>query len=307
MEKPDYSIIVPVFNNANSLPELLERLTHTLQNTDRPFELIFVDDGSQDHSWHILQQLKQQSTIDLRLIRLNKNFGQHNATFCGMTEARGETLITIDADLQIPPESISDLIKKQQQNDVDLVYGQLIKKQHSTIRNVGSSALKKGSGYLHARQSHGSSFRLINRKLANAVLSHQHNFIYLDEIFNWHTHRIAYVQVPHEKRKSGPSGYNSRKLINLFSNILIYYTAVPLKWMVYGGLTTSVFSFVFGLVFILRKLYYNVPLGYTSLIVTILFSTSLILFSLGIIGEYIRRIYLIENKKPPYSIKEIIQ
>ena len=128
----------------------------------------------------------------------------------------------------------------------------------------------------------------------------------VDELLLWYTNNINFKQVEHHKRKEKKSGYSFTKLFKLAVNITIYYTAVPLKIMIYGGFISSLISFFFGIYFIARKIIFNVPLGYTSIIVAILFSTSIILFSLGIIGEYLSRIYMVQNKKPPYSIKKIL-
>ncbi|MCF8338486.1 MAG: hypothetical protein K9I74_10955, partial [Bacteroidales bacterium] len=118
---------------------------------------------------------------------------------------------------------------------------------------------------------------------------------------------IAFVEVEHHARKHNKSGYSHGKLLKLFFNVTVYYTAIPLKVMTYLGLISSVISFGFAIRFIIRKLFFDVPLGYTSIIVTILFAAGLILLSLGIIGEYLNRIYIVQNKKPPYSIKKVLK
>jgi hypothetical protein len=135
---------------------------------------------------------------------------------------------------------------------------------------------------------------------------HQQNFIFIDEILNWHTDYMRYTVVEHHKRKHKRSGYSSRKIWAMVGNIVYYYSTAPLKLMVYGGMISSVVFFLISLYFIYRKIVHNVPLGYTSLIVAILFSTSLILLSLGVIGEYLSRIYMVQNKKPIFSVKKIL-
>jgi hypothetical protein len=122
----------------------------------------------------------------------------------------------------------------------------------------------------------------------------------------WYTDDLAFTEVKHLPRKYDQSGYSITRLFKLFANLVLYYTMVPLKLLVYGGFIISLVTFVFGSYFIIKKMVFNVPLGYTSLIVTILFSTSIILFSLGVLGEYLSRIYQVQNRKPPYSIKKIL-
>jgi hypothetical protein len=147
----------------------------------------------------------------------------------------------------------------------------------------------------------------VTRELAGSVTGHHQSFMFLDELFLWYARDISFVDVKHEKRKYNRSGYTSLRLFRLFANIILYYSNVPLRIMVYTGLIVSSITFLIGLLFIIKKVFFNTPiLGYTSLIVTMMFSTGLIIFSLGIIGEYLSRIYLVQSKKPPYTIKKII-
>ena len=301
-----YSVVVPVFNSEPSLVELFTGLKSVFDAQQVSFEVIFVEDCSQDNSWEKISALKEQFPEDITAIRLSRNFGQHNATFCGFGFAKGSFIITIDDDLQTPPAEIIKLIEKQKSSEADLVYGFYGKKNHSRIRNFGSQSLKTSARVLHDSPGEGSSFRLLTSELAKKIMHHQQNFIFLDEMLLWYTTDIAFVEVVHMPRKYKQSGYSFTKLFKLFANLVLYYTMVPLKILVYGGFIISFISMFFGLYFIIKKMVYNVPLGYTSLIVTILFSTSIILFSLGVLGEYLSRIYQVQNRKPTYSIKKII-
>lgn len=305
--KIDYSVVIPVYNSEKSLEELCSGIISVFKKSEKNIEIIFVDDFSSDDSWEKIKILKENYPEIVKGIKLSKNFGQHNATLCGFNFSNGEYIITIDDDLQTMPPEINKLIAAQKENNSDLTYGISSNKKHSAYRNIGSKSLKKTSKKLYNAPGEGSSFRLINKELVKKILQHNHNFIYLDEIFFWYTDEIAFVEVEHCKRKYEKSGYSSRKLLKLFSNIIIYYTTIPLKFMVYGGMIFSIISFILGIIFIVKKIFFNVPLGYTSLMVTILFSTSIILLGLGTIGEYLRRIYMVQNKKPSYSIKKILK
>jgi undecaprenyl-phosphate 4-deoxy-4-formamido-L-arabinose transferase len=305
MSNPIYSVVIPVYNSEASLPELFERLEQVMKSTGKPYEIMFIDDGSQDGSWQVLQELKSAHPGPVTAIRLAKNFGQHSATFCGFNFAKGDYIITIDDDLQCPPEEIPSLIKRMEETDAELVYGVFDKKQHSVTRNIGSHTFKRVSS-LMGRPKEGSSFRLISANIIQKLIIHHQNFVFIDEILHWYTDYVALTTVAHHPRKYKRSGYSPRKIWGLLANIMIYYTTIPLKLMIYGGLASSVFFFVLSLTFAAKKIFFNVPLGYTSLIVAILFSTSLILLSLGVIGEYLSRIYMVQNKKPLYSIKKVI-
>ncbi len=305
MSNPIYSVIIPVYNSEASLRELFDRLEPVMKSTGKPFEILAIDDGSQDGSWQALQDLKAAHPDTVTAIRLAKNFGQHSATFCGFNFAKGDYIITIDDDLQCPPEEIPSLIRKMEETDAELVYGVYDKKEHSLTRNVGSHAFKRVS-YMMGRSGAGSSFRLISANIIRKLIIHHQNFVFIDELLHWYTDYVAFTTVAHHPRKYKRSGYSPRKIWSLLANIMIYYTTIPLKLMVYGGLLSSGFFFVLSLIFAVKKIFFNVPLGYTSLIVAVLFSTSLILLSLGVLGEYLSRIYMVQNKKPLYSIKKVL-
>ena len=300
-----YSVIVPVYNSELSLEELYHELESVFRELNLFFEVIFVDDNSHDDSWQALRTLKKAYPECIRIVRLARNYGQHNATLCGFSFANGERIITIDDDLQNPPSEIIKLHEAAEQTEADVVYGVYRTKKHSLLRNIGSQFLKHSAGLIHRSTGNGSSFRLIRRELMLKLLNHVQHFIFLDEVLQWYTDDIMFVEVEHHPRKYNKSGYSSRKLFRVMSNILFQYTTLPLKLLVYGGLIGSLITFAMVVYYLVLKLCFDVPLGYTSLIVSILFSTSIILFSLGIIGDYLRRIYLVQNKKPPYSIKKV--
>lgn len=307
MNKNDFSVIIPVYNSQTTLEELFLRIKDTFGNLNKSYEIIFIDDGSTDNSWNVLTNLKQKEPDFIVAIKLTKNYGQHNAIFCGLNFAQGQFVITIDDDLQTPPEEIKKLVSCYEQQEADLVYGYYPQKKHSFYRNVGSKFIKKSSKYLMNTAGEGSSFRLFSHDLAQKILQHQQNFVFIDELLLWYTDNIAFTEVQHLKIKT-KSRYTTIKLIQLTINIIIYYTAVPLKIMTYGGLISSIISAFVGLFFLIKKIFFHItPVGYASIIVTITFSTSLILFCLGIIGEYLSRLYLMQNKKPPYTIKKVLK
>jgi len=301
----EYSVVVPVYNGEASLEELFGRLSVVMDKLGKPYEMIFVDDGSRDGSWEVMKKIKAEHPDVFRAIRLAKNFGQHNATFCGFNFAKGNYVITLDDDLQCPPEEIPKLINTLNESDSELVYGIFSKPRHNVYRNIGSKSFKSASNLL-GRPKEGSSFRLISKNIIEKIIVHHQNFVFIDEILFWYTDFISYVAVEHHPRRYKKSGYSGRKIMGILTNLMYYYTNVPLKLMVYGGMTSSIVFFFFSLYFIYRKIVHNVPLGYTSTIVAILFSTSLILLSLGVIGEYLSRIYMVQNKKPLYSVKKVL-
>lgn len=308
MNQPEYSVVVPVFNSQESLIELFEGIVKAFVELDVDFETIFIDDRSTDNSWEVLQNLKQQHPQHVKIVRLSRNYGQHNATLCGLMFAKGEAVITIDDDLQTPPHEIITLVRAFEDSPCDVIYGiPYGKKAHHFYRNLGSFLVKKSSRNFRKTPGEGSSFRLLRRSITDKIVQHSLFFIFIDEILLWYTEDIRFVEVEHLPRKYNHSGYSFGKLWHLVTNLVVFYTDAPLKLMVYGGLFASFVSFILGVIYIVKKLFFNVPLGYTSLIVAILFSTSIILFSLGIIGEYLSRIYKVQNRKPPFSIDKVME
>ncbi len=302
----DFSVVVPVHNSEETLEELFSRLRTVFKELGNSFEVIFVEDGGKDNSWNVLKKLKYEFPDLVVAVKLNKNFGQHNATMCGFTFAKGNSIITIDDDLQNPPEEIKKLISTFNDNRSDVTYGIYTKKQHTFARNVMSKSVKKSSKIFMNGSGKGSSFRIINNSIVKRILNHNISFVFIDEVLQWYTNSISFVEVEHKKRQHNKSGYSSRKLFSLATDLTYYYTNIPLKIMVYGGIIISTLSFLLAMKFVIQKIFYDVPLGYTSVIVAVLFSTSIIVFSLGVIGGYLSRIQSVQNKKPPFHIEELL-
>ena len=308
-DNPIYSIVVPVFNSQDSLSELFSEIADTFNKTNEPFEIIFVDDNSTDNSWQILQSIKnEEQDKDITLIQLTENFGQHKATLCGIDFSKGNFIITIDDDLQVPPKEILKLIQHQKENpDIDLIYGYYSDKKHSALRNAGSKVINSGNFFRKAKKS-GSSFRIFKGELRKKLeLAQYRNFIYLDEILLWSTGKIDFVSVEHHPRKYNKSGYSMSKLFSIGSHLMLFSSSLPIKLMIYLGFFFSSISFLAGILFIYRKLFHDVPMGYTSIMVGIFFSTSILLLSLGIIAGYLNAIFIQINKKPTYLTKTIIK
>lgn len=305
MKAYDYSVVVPVFNSEQSLVRLFERTKAVFDKLEASFQMIFVDDVSKDGSWGQILKLKEQYPHQVKAIRLAANCGQQKATLCGINHHDGNFVITIDDDLQIPPEEIEKLVKQHQTSQADLVYGLFDVKRHSMMRNIGSWVFNKTFAALANTSGQGTSFRLITSELASKLSTVNQKHLLLDEVLHWFTSNISFTKVSHDQRADGKSGYTIPKLIIITLHYVIYYTVVPLRVMTYLGFLFSIVSFVTGVVYIYNWYVSDVQLGFTSIIVAIFFSTSIILFSLGIIGEYISRFYVSQFSRPSYEIKEI--
>jgi len=298
-----YSVVIPVYNSAPTLGELCQRIQETL-NSHGSYEIILVDDGSTDGSWKTLKEIQKHSPANIRIVRLSKNFGQHNAITCGFSIAKGEYVITMDDDLQHPPEEIPKLIAKQTETDSDVVYGIPKTRRHSFLRIAGGYFTRRSSNMVKGNPE-GSSFRLIRKVIVEQIGSHQNNaMIFIDEILGWYTSSVATVDVEHHARKNGKSGYSTLGLVRLYFDIVINHSAIPLKLMTWVGFISSVITLFLGIVFIIRKFMMKVPVGFTAQIVAILFSASILMMCMGIVGQYLYKLFLLQNRKPNFSIRE---
>lgn len=307
LENKDFelSIVVPVYNSSNTIVDLYHACVEAF--THKKLQIIFVDDASFDDSWDKIKYLKEkyQNVIGIQLL---KNAGQHAATFCGFVYAKGKYIVTIDDDLQVHPSQILKLLENADKEQSDVVYGVYNKKQHSSIRNIGSKIISKLLIKYGSAIKDGSSFKLIHHSVVDNIVSTNRQKIFLDELIGWYSKKTTFVEVQHDKRRDGDSGYNIFKLFKMAFHLLISYTVLPLKFITYLGIMSSLVSFGFGIYYIYQKINNITDVsGFTALIVAIFFSTGLILFSLGIIGEYLSRIFLLQMGKPPFKIKYILQ
>lgn len=297
----DISVVVPVYNNANGIAPLCSAVYEALSN--KKFELILVDDGSIDQSWLTIKDIAKKFPF-VKGYKLSENNGQHVATLCGITQSSGEWIAILDDDLQFSPNDILSLIESGEKENASLVYGIPKNKKHQFGRNLGSkllSAILKKHGGL---KTTGSSFKVIHSDLRKEILAFQHPFLFLDEVLQWNAHHITKVDVDHKERENGKSTYSFWKLISLSTNYILRYTTLPLKLIAYFGSITFLICLGFILFFLYQKFTYGAELGFTALIISIFMSTGLIMFSLGVIGEYLNRLFLMQSQKPLYKIKE---
>ncbi|MDF1699033.1 MAG: glycosyltransferase family 2 protein [Saprospiraceae bacterium] len=302
--KVEYSIVIPIYNSEASLTELLERIHSTMQSIHVTFEVVCVNDCSQDRSWAKLKTLKKKYFNTLKIVSLSKNFGQHSALFCGFTYAKGGYVLTIDDDLQHAPEDIPLLIEKAKNAGVEVVYG-ISKEKKGNLRKFFSWLWKFSAKFIDNGLGKGSAFRMINSRVKNAIIKHPQGIIFIDEIIQWHTHAIGFVKISHYPRKYGQSNYSSYGLFKFITNVSFNYSTVPLRLMSLAGGLISCFTFLLGLWFIFKKIYFGVEVkGFTALIVTILFSSSLLLMGIGLLGRYLNQIFILLNNKPSFSVSE---
>ncbi|MFN8393977.1 MAG: hypothetical protein U0176_04815 [Bacteroidia bacterium] len=284
---------------------LHERLAAVCAAEGLNWELIFVHGGTPE-SWEAIEAVHHAHPAIVRLAIEP----QLRPTQCDPLRHRsrqGRTYATLDDDLQHPPEEIPKLLASLKKPEIDVAYGLPLQKQHALWRNIGSRAFKMVFRYLARGLRDGSSFRLMRRYVAERLGKHREQFVFLDQIIAWYTLRIDYVRVRHDPRADGKSGYSGWKLFELAIKMIILYTDLPLRMMIVAGVVASVLSLGIGGTFIVLKVVRGSAVGFTALITAITFSASIILLSLGVLGEYIGRIYAARTERPVYVVRETKQ
>lgn len=303
----DYSIIVPVYNGELTVNSLFERIINYFNTTNFKYEVIFVYDCGPDKSWESLLKLKNKYPDIIKIIRLTRNYGQHNALICGFQYAKGDFIVTMDEDLQHDPFDIQSLIDEQKKGDYDLVYGKYIELKHSSYRNITSKIMKKlidiSIPDIHPDYS---AFRLIKAPIAKATLEMQNSYTLLDGYLSWITTNTSSCPVSHNERLEGQSSYTLNKLINHSINVFVTFSDFPIRLLSKLSILVLFIMSLLGIYIVFRKLIYNdFAMGYPSMILAVGFGVGLIMLSLGIIGEYIYRINLKTTKRPNFKVREI--
>lgn len=298
------SVVVPVYNSQDTLEELVRRLKAVLAPITTEYEIVLVNDGSRDRSWERVQALSAAHP-EVRGIDLMRNYGQHNALLCGIRTARFDVIVTIDDDLQHPPEEIPLLLAKLSEGH-DVVYGTPKELPHSLWRNLMSRFTKRAMAIamgIHNIQDI-SAFRCFRTDLRNAFSSYQSPNLLLDVLLSWGTTKFAAVTVDHRPRLIGKSNYNFLKLFNQALLILTGFSTAPLRTATLVGFVFTLFGL--GILVFVTSTYAlrgSVP-GFTFLASVITIFSGAQLFAVGIIGEYLARIFNRSMERPTYVVKQ---
>ena len=302
------SVIIPVYQSEPILPELVRRITLALSTEDLQYEIILVNDGSSDGSWSAIEKVAA-SCSHVRAIDLMRNFGQHNALLCGIRAARFEVIVTMDDDLQHSPEEILNLVRKLNEG-YDVVYGTPQKEQHGFLRSLASRvtkiALQKTMGADTARNV--SSFRAFRSPLRQAFMNYQSPVVSIDVLLTWGARRFAAISIPHKPRHAGSSTYTFRKLVLHALNLITGFSTWPLQLASVMGFVMTLFGLgILGFVVVRYLIQGDVVPGFPFLASVLAIFSGAQLFALGIIGEYLARIYARMLERPPYVIRESIE
>lgn len=297
------SFVIPVFRSAESLVELFERIAVVAGANSWEFEVVFVEDCGGDNSWDVIQGLAAKNTI-IRGFQMSRNYGQHNALLCGIREARGDIIVTLDDDLQHPPEELPKLVSKLS-DEFDVVYGSPEQEQHGLLRDLASRitkhALEGAMGATNARQV--SALRAFKTRLRDAFSEYRSPTVNIDMLLTWGTTKFSAVRLRHEPRKHGTSGYTPKKLIVHALNMMTGFSTLPLQFASLIGFVFSIFGLsVLVYVLVGWSLKGSAVPGFVFLASIIALFSGAQLLALGIIGEYLARMHSRAMEKPPYLV-----
>jgi glycosyltransferase involved in cell wall biosynthesis len=305
MLPPGISVVVPVYNSEKTLDELAQRLHELLAGLKIPFELILVNDNSRDQSWRVINQLVERYPW-VQGIDLMRNFGQHNALLCGIRSATYDTLVTMDDDLQNPPQEIPKLLALLKEGH-DVVYGTPAAQQHGLLRDLASQltklVLQGAMGAATARKI--SAFRAFRTQLREAFDQYRSPYVSLDVLLTWGTTRFTAVTVQHHPREVGRSNYTVRKLLTHALNMVTGFSILPLQLAGLVGFSFALFGMAV-LAYVLGRYAISgtTVAGFPFLASIIAIFSGAQMFALGIIGEYLARMHLRLMERPAYTIRQ---
>lgn len=303
-QQPYVSIIIPVYNEEGNLPNLMGRLYPVMQGLGKPFEIIFTDDGSRDRSLAMLTEMAA-TYPEVRVIEFNGNFGQHMAIMAAFEVSRGEIMITLDADLQNPPEEIPKLVAEVEKGH-DVVGSIRQQRQDTFFRKTASMMVnivtRKMTGM--RMSDYGCMLRAYHRNVVNNINRCQETSTFIPALAQTFAASPSEVPVAHAERAEGESKYSLYKLIRLNFDLMTGFSVVPLQLFALLGVLTSLFSVAFAVFLLVRRFIVGAEVeGVFTLFAILFFFVGITIFGIGIVGEYVGRIYQEVRRRPRYVVR----
>lgn len=305
MNNPTISIIAPCYNEEETIEPFLRRIEEILTQINEPYEIVFINDGSKDNTLNVLLNAKQNFK-NIRIINFSRNFGKEAALTAGLDKARGEAAIPIDVDLQDPPELIKELVAKWREGYDVVLAKRADRTSDSFAKRVSADLFYKLNGKISNVDipNNVGDFRLMSKRVVEALKQLPENQRFMKGLFAWVGFKTVAIEYVREKREAGQSSFNGWKLWNFALDGITSFSTLPLRIWLYIGALVSFLSFLYGSFIILKTLIFGVDLpGYASLAVIMLFLGGIQLIGIGILGEYIGRIYSESKRRPSYIIE----
>jgi undecaprenyl-phosphate 4-deoxy-4-formamido-L-arabinose transferase len=301
------SIVIPVYKGAHTIGPLVESLFNEFNQ--HKIEIVLVNDGSPDDSGKVCRRLLQSHPGRIKLVELSRNFGEHNAVMAGLKHARGDCAVIMDDDFQNPPSEVQRLLDALEQ-DYDVVYGVYEQKHHNLFRNLGSwfNGLAANILIKKPKDLYLSSFKVMKRFVIDQIVLYDLPYPYIDGLIFRVTARIGKVTVKHRPRAKGRSTYTLSKLVGLWLNMFTNFSVLPLRVATVLGLITMFFGV--GLASLATYWAYTDPLapkGWPTLVCALVIFSGVQLIALGVIGEYLGRLFLGHNRTPQYIVREVLE
>ena len=299
------SIVIPVYSGADSIAELVSTLEEL--PIEGGHEIILVNDGSPDRSLEVCRALVDRARVPITLIDLARNYGEHNAVMTGLRHANGAYVITMDDDLQNPPEELARLLAYAQRSGKEVIYTYYDEKKHAIWRNLGSRFTNRVADFVleKPRGLYLSSFRCMSAFVVHEITRYDGPFPYVDGLILQVTRDIDHLTVRHLPRAAGRSNYTVRRLLRLWTSMFVNFSVMPLRVSTITGFVLSGIGAVGGAMVIAEAVTSSPPAGWASLMAAVLLLSGVQLVILGIIGEYLGRLYLTANRKPQSVIREV--
>jgi undecaprenyl-phosphate 4-deoxy-4-formamido-L-arabinose transferase len=304
---PHLSIVIPLYNAAPTLSALHAEISAL--HVEGGHELILVNDGSRDETEAVALKLTRESRIPMTFVSLSRNFGEHNAVLAGLRAVSGRYAVTMDDDLQNPPAEALKLLAVAEAEKRDVVFGIYDRKEHSWWRNAGSRLTNLIADFVveKPRGLYLCSFRCLSRFVVDEIVKSRTPYPYIDGLIFQVTQNVGTARVRHVERAQGTSGYNFRKLVRLWISMLVNVSILPLRLMTLAGMITSALGFLAVIEVVLEHVLYGTPTGWSSLMAAMLLLSGTQLLLLGILGEYVGRIYLGVSEKPQSVVRETVR
>jgi len=302
------SIVIPVYNSEKTIEEVVNEIEIAVSklNSKYDLEIVLVNDYSKDNSLQVCKNICRHKPF-VKLISFSKNFGQHNALMAGIKIASGDYIISMDDDLQTPPTEMHKLIDELENNNHDVVFAKYKTENKSIFRVFGSFVNDLMANALAEKPKNITinSYFIMKRYIANEIIKYEHAYPYIIGLIFRVTQNVGNILIEHRDRKIGKTNYTLKKLLQLWFNGFTNFSVKPLRISSVFGLFFSITGFVYLLIIIIKKIINpGIPTGWTSIMAAIIFFGGIQLLSIGLLGEYIGRVFLSINKKPQYVIKE---